>query len=55
MTQKKLIVVDDELGIRNLLSRVLKGEGYDLRTAESGDEAIAMVKEDPPRSRVMRY
>ncbi len=48
MAQKKILIVDDELGIRNLLSRVLKSEGYDIRTAENGDEAIAQAREDFP-------
>ena len=48
MTRKKLLIVDDELGIRNLLNRVLRGDGYDVRTAENGDQAIALAAEDPP-------
>ncbi len=48
MVQKKLLVVDDEIGIRNLLTRVLKSEGYDIRAAENGDEAIEMANEDIP-------
>ncbi|RJP19892.1 MAG: sigma-54-dependent Fis family transcriptional regulator [Candidatus Omnitrophota bacterium] len=48
MAQKKLLIVDDELGIRNLLSRVLKSEGYDVRAAENGDEAVFQVREDLP-------
>ncbi len=48
MPQKKLLIVDDEMGIQNLLSRVLKGEGYDVRVASNGDDAIAMAKEDIP-------
>lgn len=48
MTARKLLLVDDETGIRNLLNRVLSKEGYDLREAENGDEAIALAKEDEP-------
>jgi DNA-binding NtrC family response regulator len=48
MAQKKIIIVDDEVGIQNLLRRVLKGEGYDIRVAGSGYKAIDMAKEDIP-------
>ncbi|MEW6237679.1 MAG: sigma-54 dependent transcriptional regulator [Candidatus Omnitrophota bacterium] len=48
MAQKKILIADDEIGIQNLLSRVLKGEGYDVRIAGRGDEAIRMALEDPP-------
>lgn len=48
MPQKKILVVDDEIGIRNLLRRVLKGEGYDVREAGSGEEAMDMAREDLP-------
>ncbi|MBN2327591.1 MAG: sigma-54-dependent Fis family transcriptional regulator [Candidatus Omnitrophica bacterium] len=48
MPPKKLLVVDDEIGIQNLLTRVLRSEGYDIRTADNGDSAIQMAKEDLP-------
>ncbi|MDX9753237.1 MAG: sigma-54 dependent transcriptional regulator [bacterium] len=48
MALKKIIIVDDEMGIQNLLNRVLKAEGYDVRVAGSGFKAIEMAKEDPP-------
>ncbi|MGC9327636.1 MAG: response regulator, partial [Candidatus Hinthialibacter sp.] len=48
MPLKKILVVDDEIGIQNLLTRVLRSEGYDIRTADNGDGAIQMAKEDLP-------
>ncbi len=48
MPQKKLLIVDDEIGIQNLLNRVLKSEGYDIRCANHGEEAIRLAKEDVP-------
>ena len=48
MPQKKILIVDDELGIRNLLNRVLKSEGFDVRMAEDGESAIRQAKEDQP-------
>lgn len=48
MPQKKLMIVDDEIGIQNLLRRVLKSEGYDIRTADNGEAAIVLAQEDLP-------
>lgn len=48
MPQKKLLIVDDEIGIQNLLKRVLKSEGYDIRVADNGDMAMTLANDDPP-------
>ncbi len=34
-----VLVVDDEIGIRELLSEILTEEGYDVHVAENADEA----------------
>lgn len=34
-----ILVVDDEVGIRELLSEILRDEGYSVRLAENGDQA----------------
>jgi len=39
-----LLVVDDEEAIRNALKRFLTGQGYEVVTAGSGDEAIQAVR-----------
>ena len=44
---KKILVVDDEESIRDVLHRILKGEGYDVRTASTGEEALARLAEGP--------
>lgn len=36
----KVLVVDDEKGIRTSLKFFLKGEGFDIQTAETGEEAL---------------
>jgi two-component system, NtrC family, nitrogen regulation response regulator NtrX len=38
---RKILVVDDEEGIRGALSQLLEYEGYDVRTASSGPDGIA--------------
>lgn len=41
----KVLVVDDEAGIRDFCSRVLGADGYAVSTAESGEEALARLGE----------
>ena len=43
---KKILVVDDEEGIRETLSLVLEDEGYETVTASSGSEALANLSTD---------
>ncbi len=45
MADYKVLVVDDEEGMRHMLSILLKREGYDVSISEDGDSALkAMVK-----------
>lgn len=43
-----LLVVDDDLNIRQTLEAFLKGEGYDVRCAPSGEMALMFAEKDPP-------
>lgn len=45
---KRVLVVDDEIAIRNLLKEFLSRKGYDVYTASDGRTAIAKVKEIRP-------
>ncbi|MBW4515050.1 MAG: response regulator [Timaviella obliquedivisa GSE-PSE-MK23-08B] len=47
-SQKNLLVVDDEPHIRELLRQELEAEGYLIRTAQDGIEALRLVEELPP-------
>ncbi|MHB9099695.1 MAG: response regulator, partial [Syntrophales bacterium] len=40
MENMKILLVDDELSIRTVLSETLAHCGYDIETAESGTEAM---------------
>ena len=40
---KKILIVDDQQGIRLLLSEVFKNEGYDTILASTGTEAVQYV------------
>jgi PAS domain S-box-containing protein len=44
---KKILVVDDELLILRIISDILSGEGYEVRTASSCDKAIQLLKNVP--------
>lgn len=48
MPEPVVLVVDDEEGIRESLSNIFEDEGYDVVTAESGEEAIRIIKEQSP-------
>src|SRR4051812_31752112 len=43
MRQHRVLVVDDEPGIRRSLSGVLEDEGYAVESAESGEACVAML------------
>ena len=44
----KLLIVDDEESITTLLSRFLKNSLHEVRTANSGYQALEIIREYPP-------
>lgn len=44
----KILIVDDQFGIRLLLSEVLKKEGYHTMQAANGPDAIVIAKAEYP-------
>ncbi|MFV9645352.1 MAG: sigma 54-interacting transcriptional regulator [Desulfobacterales bacterium] len=44
----KILIIDDEEGIRKLLSISLKSEGYDVITAEDGKSGIELFEKETP-------
>jgi two-component system response regulator AtoC len=48
MSSASVLVVDDEDSIRHFVSRSLKDEGYNVRSAGSGEEARSLFNEDTP-------
>ncbi len=44
---KKILVVDDEPDIRESVRMILEKNGYNVITAENGDECLEKVKENP--------
>jgi DNA-binding response OmpR family regulator len=47
MARKSILVVDDDLNIRKLISELLESEGYDVLQAEDGREALEFARENP--------
>ena len=41
---KKILIVDDELGIRMLLSQALSSHGYEVSEAENGQDSLEKLK-----------
>jgi len=48
MPANNILVVDDEIGIRELLSEILKDEGYSVRVAENAATARVARREARP-------
>jgi DNA-binding NtrC family response regulator len=44
----RILVVDDEQGVCDMLEKFLKIKGYEVSTALSGEEALTLVKEKKP-------
>jgi CheY-like chemotaxis protein len=44
---KRILVVDDDSSVREMLTRVLAGEGYQALSAASGEEALKFVAVSP--------
>ena len=46
MSEKKILVVDDEKNIRDIFEQAFSGAGYMVRLAESAEEALEILKDD---------
>src|SRR4051812_11631014 len=44
-----ILIVDDTPASSNLLAVILANEGFELRTAASGEEALSMIAQSAPR------
>jgi len=47
MIEKRILVVDDEKQIRELYSEAFARAGYEVATAESGEEALEVFNKQP--------
>jgi two-component system nitrogen regulation response regulator NtrX len=46
MTKEKILIIDDETGIRSSLQGILEDEGYVVKTASSGEEGLVLLKDE---------
>ncbi len=46
--EKTVLVVDDEPNVRDYLAQILRDAGFQVRTAADGDEALVMIRREPP-------
>lgn len=44
MAKKKIMIVDDEESLRELVTAIMEQEGYEIITAEDGDECLKKLK-----------
>lgn len=48
MEQKKILIVDDDVDIVRIVSTMLEGQGWQVRSAYSGADALRIVGEEHP-------
>lgn len=46
MSEKKILVVDDEVHVRDMLEQAFSKAGYTVRLAESAEETLDILKDD---------
>jgi diguanylate cyclase (GGDEF)-like protein len=48
MSKEKILVIDDEENIANLVKDILEGEGFQVTLAYNGEEALEKIHQAPP-------
>ncbi len=46
MNKKKILIVDDDIQILNLLEKAFERKGYSIHTAETGEQALEIMKNE---------
>ncbi len=52
MRRSKILVIDDEEDVRDILQHHLKKENYPVLAAENGEEAIALLRQEHNRENI---
>ncbi len=47
LAKPRILIVDDEQSMRDMLRIVLRRDGYDIRVAENGKQAISLLQREP--------
>ena len=55
MAKERILVVDDEPDIRDVLRLTLEAEGYEVHEAADGEEAVRMVRQVNPHLLLLDY
>ncbi len=50
---KEILIIEDDIEIRNSLRDVLEIEGYDVSMAKNGEEAISYLKDHHPSAIIL--
>ena len=48
MNQSKILVVEDDHDIAQLLAITMKKAGYEVAVTENGNEALNLIRRNPP-------
>ena len=46
MNNEKILIIDDEAGIRSSLQGILEDEGYAVKTTDSGEKGIDLIQNE---------
>ena len=49
MKKNKLLVIDDDLGFLLMIADHFKSHGYEVHTADTGDQAVKICKRERPK------
>ncbi|WP_440897907.1 response regulator [Amphibacillus sp. Q70] len=52
---QKILIVDDQRGIRFLLEEIIRSEGYQVKSCESGRQALEEIEQDEPDLLIIDY
>ena len=52
---KKILVIDDEPGIRSLLSAILEQKGFEVIHAENGENGLALFRQERPDVTILDF
>jgi two-component system response regulator MprA len=53
VTTHRILIAEDDAAVRRSVERALKFEGYEVMTAEDGDEALIQAASEPPDAIVL--
>ncbi len=55
MSKGRILVVEDDFDISNMLRIYFTGQGYDVQVASRGGDALEKTRKQPPQLEEFRY